>query len=260
MNKFFLMTRGRTGSTAVLDELNKCSGICAMQELFLVYDIDSNAINTKKMEDLYNFSLPFILWKRQGRLWKWLPRFLYNDGKWADRYLSRTELLARSQASAALGFKVLSHNLVEWPFLTALLKRRGYQAIYLTRNIASQVLSGMVANRSGVWHAKGDAKDTRRYNIDLDEFQWHVEWEKHSVKQDCDQLSAEGFDFIIVSYDEFVVDRKSFYAKIFNFLNLPSSLPPRSDWSVLIKDLRFTIENYDAVAERAAAIGVPLDS
>ena len=33
MKKFFVMTRGRTGSTAIVDVLNKSNNVCAAQEL-----------------------------------------------------------------------------------------------------------------------------------------------------------------------------------------------------------------------------------
>jgi hypothetical protein len=41
---------------------------------------------------------------------------------------------------------------------------------------------------------------------------------------------------------------------------LPTGLPPTSDYSIIIKDLRYTIDNYKAVVERAIAMGVMLDS
>lgn len=75
MNKFFLMTRGRTGSTAVIDELNKSQGLCAARELFLIYDFD-NIPDVSEITKVYNFLLPFGLWKRDDWLWKWIPHFL----------------------------------------------------------------------------------------------------------------------------------------------------------------------------------------
>lgn len=189
-----------------------------------------------------------------------MPYFLYNDMLWAARYLEQAEFLARHQGVASFGFKVLSHNFDEWTFLSTLLKRRGYRVIYLTRNIARQVLSGMVANRSGIWNTREGIKNLSSYVIDLDEFQRSVEWEMGAVDRDCARLTAEGFSFIVVTYEEYFADRQSFYDKIFRFLELPGELPPRSDYSVIIKDLRYTIANYDAVVKRAAAIGMPLDS
>ena len=46
---------------------------------------------------------------------------------------------------------------------------------------------------------------------------------------------------------------------IFKFLELPVELPPPSDFSITIKDLRSTLENYEAVVERAAEMGFRID-
>lgn len=284
MNKFFLITRGRTGSTAVVDELNKCTSLCATQELFLALHFSN--IQNKKISKLFDLVLPVIFWKRKfqtantpnkkyniyydliapfirwkqaHRFWKWIPSILNIDNIAADQYLNEAESLAELEGAASFGFKVLSHQLDERPFLSELLKQRAYHAIYLTRNITRQVLSGMVAAQRGFYNTQEKFKDERRYQIDLDEFQWLVQWEIQSVEKDIARLKGEKFDYIVVSYEEFTSNRQAFYEKIFDFLGLPTELPPNSDWSIVIKDLRYTIANYDAVVERAAAIGMPLD-
>jgi len=285
MNKFFLFTRGRTGSTAVLDELNKSNAICATQELFIAehFSKTPNKLFSKLFEFVlpvifwklkyhiiekpnqkkrahYDLILPFIYWKREHQFWKWVPLILNMDKVGADQYLREAESLVEHEGAAGFGFKVLSHQFDEKPFLNDLLKRRGYRAIYLTRNITRQVLSGMVAVQRGLYNTQDKFEDECRYKIDLDEFQLKIRWEMQSVKNDIALLKAEGFDFIVVSYEEFTTNRQAFYEKIFSFLGLPTELPPNSDWSIVIKDLRYTIDNYDAVVERAAAIGVALDS
>jgi len=251
------MTRGRSGSTAVIDELSKSSALCAMQELFLIYDFD-NIQDVSEITKVYNLFLPFVLWKRQDWLCKWTPRFLYSDKKWSDYYLEKAESLARLQGAVSFGFKVLSHNLDQWPFLTERLRKRSYQAIYLTRNISRQVLSGMIANSSGIWNTREHIENQPCYTIDLDKFQRSIEWEIAAVDRDYAQLRVEGFNFIVASYEEFCANRQLFYEKIFHFLRLPTELPPRSDYSVIIKDLKSTITNYDEVAESAAAMGIPI--
>ena len=148
IKKFFLMTRGRTGSTAVIDELTKSRSLCAMHELFLMYNFVEH---TPAFEKIYNLLLPFDLWKLQGWWLRWMPPFIYSDDLWARRYLEKAERLARHQGVAGFGFKVLSYHFDERPFLNALLKQQGYQVLYLTRNVARQVLSGMVAAQSGIY-------------------------------------------------------------------------------------------------------------
>lgn len=118
----------------------------------------------------------------------------------------------------------------------------------------------MVAAKRGVYNTQEKFEDVRRYQIDLDKFQRLVEGQIQSVERDLARLRTHEFDFIVVSYEEFYADRQAFYEKNFNFLGMPTELPPRSDGSVVIKDARCTIANYDAIVERAAAIGFPLAS
>ncbi len=69
MNTFFLITRGRTGSTATIDELNKSHSLCALQEFFPIYEFD-NIPDVSGIGKVYNILLPFVLWKRQDWLEK----------------------------------------------------------------------------------------------------------------------------------------------------------------------------------------------
>jgi hypothetical protein len=165
------------------------------------------------------------------------------------------EELARYQDVKGFGWKVLSHHMDERPYLAGLLKLLGYRAVYLRRNIASQVLSGMVANQRGVYNSLESVVDERSYHIDIEKFQWHVKWERDCVKSDCARLCTEGLDFVEVSYEDFCDNREIFYGKIFNLLNLPMELPPPSDFQKMIKDPRMLIENYDEVVNVAADLG-----
>ena len=105
------------------------------------------------------------------------------------------ESLAATQGSSVFGFEALSIYFQEWPFLKILLKQRDYDVIYLTRHISRQVISGFVANQSGIWNTKGSVEHLPKYSMNFDEFQRHVEWKKIEVEKDCAKLAAEGFDF-----------------------------------------------------------------
>ena len=86
-----------------------------------------------------------------------------------------------------------------------------------------------------------------------------VQWERQAVENNCARLTAEGFGFIVVIYEDFSADRQSFHENIFQFLGLPAELLPTSGFFIIIKDLRYTIDNYDAVVERAATMGIILE-
>lgn len=253
LNKFVLITRGRTGSTAVLDELGKASLLCTTQELFLRQQFTVTGWN-----EHYRLLPPFDVWRQQAGWWKrW---FLYHgsDQRHAHDYLVHAEVLAQRKEVKGFGWKVLSHQLEERPFLSDLLKQHGYRAIYLRRNHAHQVLSGIVAKQRGVYNSYEKINDASRYHIDIKEFQWHVQWERECVNMDCERLATEGFDFIEVSYEDFCEDRYAFYSNIFNFLNLPFELPPQSDFVKIIEDLESVIENYEEVCAAAVSLGEAL--
>lgn len=249
MEKFVLVTRGRTGSTAVIDELGKTMILLTTQELFIL------GFPENPLKDYYKLLPPFYLWKQQGWWLKRIFRTYYSDSRQAHRYLMHAEELAQCQDAKGFGWKVLSHHLDERPYLAGLLKQLGYRVVYLRRNIAGQVLSGMVANQRGVYNSLEEVVDERSYHIDVEKFQWHVKWERDCVKSDCARLSAEGLDFVEVSYEDYCDNREIFYGKIFNLLNLPLELPPPSDFQKMIKDPKTLIKNYDEVASVAGALG-----
>lgn len=252
IDRFVLVTRGRSGSTAVMNELGKIKALCVTQECFLLHPF------TDKREEFLPLELPFDLWKRQGRWWQRMLPVCCRDSRQAHNYLMHMEKLARCQGAKVFGWKVLSHQFDERPYLARLLKKHDYRVMYLRRNIARQVLSGMVANQRGIYSSFESIVDEHRYRINLEEFQWHVKLEQECIKSDRARLSAEGFDFIEMSYEDFCDNREALYGKIFNLLNLPLELPPPSDYKKVIKDTRRVIENYDEVADVAAALGEKL--
>lgn len=253
MKKFILFTRGRTGSTAVIDELDKLTNISAAQELFLKYDF-----NKSDIVEHYRYFKPFIIWKQQNKAISWLP-----NSNWVNKYLAKiflscSERIAHNAETNYFGFKLLSHHFQQWPFLAEILLNRRYKVVYLTRNMARQVISGMVANMMGVYNSKEEVSDRRKYTIDLDDFEELIKLGLIAERNDHVLLTNFGFNFITVSYEDFIKHRDIFYKKIFEFLGMVSNLPPPSDYQVIIRDMKHTIENYDEVVERASKISAPL--
>lgn len=250
MQKFLLVTRGRTGSTAVLDELARTPGVSATQELFLRYDFDNDPDFVKQN---YNLLMPFDLWRKE----KW-RRFLfhyYSESRQACRYLRVAEKIAEDNGLAAFGWKLLSHHFDERPYIEGLLRYYKYSVIYLKRSIVHQVLSGMVAKQRGVYNSLKKISDNGRYLINPEEFRWHVQWERDCVNKDIARLKSAGFKFIEVDYELFCSDRKDFYDRIFDFLGLPQMIPPTSDFVKVIGDLELTIGNFDDIRDIATEMG-----
>lgn len=270
MIRFFLLTRGRTGSTAVIDELNKTGILCATQELFLKYkwDIENSSPNnwdpknsSPKKGFTYELLPPYELWKfwKSGAWWKKLLLLLRQEKALAAKYFDEAEDRAQLRNAQGFGFKVLSNNFDERPFLLDILTQRNYKMLYLTRNLAHQVLSGMIANQRGIYNSLEEVNDIHRYSIDLKEFEDRVNWEKQCVENDYALLKKQEHNFLIVSYEEFCEDKQSFFSKVFNFLELPIIIPDPSDYTVVIKDPAYTIENYADVVRCAETLGYSLE-
>ncbi len=245
MVKFVVMTRGRTGSTAIVDQLNKANSLCVMQELFLTYDFGPDPQLSKE----YPYILAFDAWKDKQ---DFPVKSLF------DQYLHEVEEIARNQNCLGVGFKLLSHHLDERDGLKEQLKLRGYKAVYLTRNVAGQVLSGMVANQRGIYNSTSEVEDSKRYAIDLDKFRGLVGWEVKCIENDRQLLKDVGIECCTVTYEEFCENKQAFFERVFNFLGLPIEIPAESDYTVMIKDAAYTIENYDEVVGCAKSMGFSL--
>jgi hypothetical protein len=250
MKKFVLVTRGRTGSTAIIDELGKSIYLCAMQELLHPGPFTQNVLL------YYKQVAPFDVWRETNPKWKrkFFP-WAFTEVKQAHRYLTYAERLVKLQGAKGFCWKALSHQFDERPYLGELLKRHEYCVIYLKRNIVDQVLSGMVANQRGVYNSLEELEDSRKFHIEIDKFKWHIEWERECVRKDIARLKSDGFNFIEVNYEDFCNDREAFYCSIFDFLGLPQELPPPSNFVKMIKDPMLVIENFDEVVKAAAEVG-----
>ena len=259
MEKFFLFTRGRTGSTAIIDEIGTLKHIRTAQELFLKFDYRSLLNQFKNLMEHYDDTmLPYELWKPKYWIFKHWPELWLLSRIPQNLYLSDIEQAASEAAARAFGFKILSHQFDETPDLEATLLRRRYKAIYLTRNIPRQVISGMIANARGVYNTQQNFDESAQFEIDLDEFRRLVEWEQQAVCNDLIRLSSSGFEHITISYEEFTNSRSELFHRITNFLQLPASTPASSNYAIMIKDLEYTVTNYEAVIKLAAEMDIPL--
>ncbi|MBK9162195.1 MAG: sulfotransferase [Nitrosomonadales bacterium] len=253
--KFFMLTRGRTGSTAIMDHLLKSPSISATQELFANYKArDREEI---KRKTIWGTHLPFDFWIKDAWHRKALSR-LGMERCLASKYLADSERQAVRIGAKGFCFKLLSHHFEERPYLTDLLKKGGYKAIYLTRNAPRQVLSGMVAKMRGRFNSIKDYEDETRYFINLEEFQMLVRWELACVEGDIQRLKDDGFEICVVTYEDFLEDKSAFFARIFDFLGLPRDHLGDTDYKVMIKDIAHTIENYNEVAECVESMGLTL--
>lgn len=250
------MTRGRTGSTAVMDSLNKSNNIVAAQELFIKY-----AVKNKKTNSHDQILPRFDLWLDSRKLNLPFFRLFSKNLHTMKKYLDLAENIPINKDSKAFGFKVISHHFDERPGLKDLLLERGYKAVYLTRNIPRQVISGMVAKLRGKYnaHERENYRDDTRYKIDINEFKSLIEWEIQAVDNDISLLESSGYEFIQVRYEDFVENSDAFFANIFDFLDIPEEKLPESSFSIMIKDIKQAVQNYQEVENCLIEMGMTIE-
>jgi hypothetical protein len=256
MKRFFIMTRGRTGSTAIIDELNNVKGIAAAQELFI--DRNFKQLKKKTLLKAYPSFIPFGFWKTKDFWWKNIWKRSPDNKELLGIYLKEMETIAQRKGAIAFGFKVLSHHFDQTPLLKEILINQGYHVIYLTRNIPRQVISGIIAKKRGIYNRK-HFQDNVSYQVDINEFEKLVKWEAKAIKNDLAFIRACNFNLLEISYEEYLNNRKAFFARILNFIGIPFELPNASDYSIMIPDLRHTVSNIDEVLEKVSEMGTNFD-
>ncbi len=251
--KFILFTYGRTGSTAILDELNNINSIVAVQELFIKMDFDP-----KKRHDQKEWPIvpPYNYWKLCDDT-LYLQRGQQQSNKeLISLYLDEAERLVFQQNALSFGFKILSHHFIQNEGLLENLIKRRYKAVYLKRNMPRMVISGLIARQRGAYNVKGKFHDDKRYEIDLEEFKKLIKWGNHAVKNDLSLLKENGFEYVIVSYEEYIKNRDHFFKLLLDFLNVRHEIPTPSSYSIMIKDLKHTVANYEEILDYLQKSGI----
>ncbi len=255
-----MMTRGRTGSTAVMDSLNKTHSLTTAQELFIKFKVNKKSSYTIKQSE--RIISRYDIWRQQSAgLLSVISEKLLRSDALIVQYLDEVENSVKKSGLDAFGFKVISHHFKQRPGLKENLMKRGYSAVYLTRNIPRQVISGIVAKKRGKYnaHEKENYQNDSSFLIDIDNFRSLIELEQKSQQEDLTLLQAMGIDYTVIRYEDFVSNPDQLFSDILSFLNLPSEKAPESSYSIMIGNLRETIENYEQVCECTKQLGMSLD-
>jgi hypothetical protein len=241
LTRAVVVTRGRTGSSAVTEELGGLPGLRAEQEVF------SQAPNLAH----YDFP-PFEAWRPAQ------PDPDAEEAVLAERYLDALEADALSRGRTGVVWKALSIHFVQRPYLAGLIQRRGYKALYLRRGFVRQVLSGLVAGQRKLYNTYEAFEDASHYRVDPEQLRSLVTIERYEIGRDLSLLFNGKIPFLEVDYELYLSDRTAFFAQVCAFLGLPPAVPLASRFVVMIPDLAATIENLDEVKAVAAELGEPL--
>ena len=271
ISKFFIYTRGRTGSTAVIDEINKHPDITCWQELFIALSSDAmmesfyqrHGVRFSDYEIKMHWRPTFELWSRQFRKVHMLNSVFYLENRMprtsagmVRRYLEETSQIELEMRKKAVGFKLLQNQADVARGFFRILKESGYKAIYLERvNVVKRVISGIIANRRKTYNAKNYQSSDDVYTIDMAEFKSLVDIEINAVNMEKRMLEKNGFEILYVTYEEFLEDRKGFYTQIFDFIGVDNVLPDETEFSIMIPSVSDVVENYEELKECVKAMG-----
>jgi LPS sulfotransferase NodH len=234
--KVVVVTRGRTGSTVITEELGRAPGCRAEQEAF------------SQGADVVFYDLPpFEAWRR--------GRPPADEALEAEAYLDILEGDTRARGCRALFWKVLSQHLDERPYLGDMLRRRDYRVVYLRRAPVHQSLSGIIAQARGLYHSRSVIEDERTFMVDAEHLRRVAEFERFAAARDEARLFKHRFPTILANYEDFLADRVGFFDRIYASLGLPPALPPASDYVLTLPDPKAVIANFDEVSAVAAEFG-----
>lgn len=239
--KAVVVTRGRTGSSAITEELGKASFSCSLQEVFTAASDVGGAPHQ-------HFSV-------------WLTQPGRRDAPEADlarEYLDEIEASAARAGRKALFWKVLSQHFRERPYLAGLLAERGYKALCLRRNPARQAVSALVAAQRGVYNSAVRVAGARRYRVDVGAFRRYIEEQRAISAFDHRVLGRFGIPQGVAQYEDYLADRPRFFARVFGGLGLPIEVPAPSRFVVMIEDLETAVENLAEVRAAAETMGLQL--
>lgn len=260
--KFVIITRGRSGSTAVAAELGNHPDIICYGELF--YPKPMKRPNFREMYDKHGLDylspneklfIPYIVYEQEH-----LRNSVCAESEYHKQYLRYlSERAGGFRPGAAIGFKILYKQTVRQPGILNALKEEGFAFLHLIRrNIVRQTISGMVARKRGLYNEKNFRFPQVRYFIDIEEF-------KHRVCAIAAQLETKrrsfeqlGMDCIELYYEDYTEDRKSFFSPVFSFLGVEEVAVPHSEFSIMTdRNLRNVVENFDDL--RLATMGLDLE-
>ena len=255
VNRFFIYSPGRAGSTAIANELSATVSVVCFQEPFVNIARFSQERRDIAAREYRKRGIcrtdPYAQPGERGRdIYNYGTVSAVEPGLTPAAYLDLLESHPVHQDKLAIGFKAVKGQIDFVPGLWAELARRGYLVFCLTRrNFVHGALSAAIAQQKGLYNTNDAARvaefRSERVRISVPALanfvreyrraRWLLPW----------KLRVKGFRVVTLSYEDFVSDRPAFYERVFASLGVPFELPPSSSIQKLVPpDLPGFIENY----------------
>jgi LPS sulfotransferase NodH len=240
MDMFVVLTRGRTGSTPLVEDLDQHPDIVCHHELFRPSPVTSRLDLAPYYEAV----------KQSGRTLS------------AEEYLRET---ATTAAPAKMGFKALLMDLQhrEGIGLERFLLDSRMPIVHLTRDPVRSAISAGIAKERGAYNHHKDTVNPlylerlkQRVTLDpayvVDEARYYDYW----AKKWRTHLLEVGSPHIEVTYEEYVSDRVVLLNRIFRFLDVAEmeELPNNPYSKVTSEDVWSHVINADEVRDALASL------
>ncbi|MGZ8362624.1 MAG: sulfotransferase [Caulobacteraceae bacterium] len=253
MTPFIVLTRGRTGSTAICTELNSHPDILCYGEI-----ARPNPLARAPIKALWDQYGPDYV-KHHPRETA-LPLHLH-AGSMGERKVTAGEFaawvdyLAGISSDKTVGFKMLENHAphVEGGYGSM----AGCRVVVLNRhNLLRQAVSSLVAVEVGKHNNMQGPSGKRQFTLDADLIAVKIRRNLVNAPARDEALRAAGLRFVEVFYEDFVKSPAEFYAPIFELLEVaPAKLQPSRTAIMTPEPLRELLTNYDEVAGLMTSLG-----
>jgi len=256
MTNFFLFTLGRTGSTAVIDELASHSSISCHGEIFR----RNGALTPKAQVQYEQEGDDYLRYRLTNDLvlpYKMFLQLPEAKSLGYSGYLDSLNERTLAEGKKIFGFKLLLNQSTENPGLIEELGDKKFKALHLIRkNVVRKTVSGMVAEQRKAYNRRNYEHPDEKYVIDMASFKLRIKRNDGFVDKTRKTLQSSNIEALEVYYEDFLLNRELFYDKIFDFLGAKSMPLKPSDYSIMVPSLDRVIKNYDEFRSGVDKLGL----
>lgn len=247
--KFILYSLGRSGSTAIADELSATESIVCYQEPIVNIDQFSQErkdrlVSAYKQKGIaYSNQQQGTQIHRFGTVREVIPSIT------PAAYLDLLEGFEGHQDKVAIGVKQVQGQLEPYPEFWVEFRERGYIALCLIRkNIALAALSAAIAAQRGLYNTTKHDHREDLCTVSIDQLDSFIDTfsgaraRLETIVKDADMVPHE------IYYEDFLENREKFHRHVFDILGVPFEMPRKSEFKKLVPpDLSELVENFTDV-------------
>ena len=242
-----MYTDGRTGSTAICDEIGNHSDLACWQELF-TYGANLAFLDGADLSKMPSIEQGLA----DGVLTYEMFRRLCDESTRGHASLSRYFDYLGSKAGSlgkeAFGFKLLYNHATHWEGdgLLDTLAQRGFAVLHNLRlDFVRKYISGAIASKTGRWNTRSQVVHREMVVLDPDLCRENSAVSLTRYRKYDADIRAKGFSVLTETYEDFLDERVNFLNVIFDFLGVELERVADSDWQkVTPQDLSTLVENY----------------